>query len=447
MKKKVVSILLSCAMAATMFAGCGATEKVDTTTDTKEDTSEKADSDTSSTDTKTDTADGGADISGSLVIWDHTDQFAEPLKAVIAEFNKKYPDVTVETEIKTSDQYYNLLQTAMQAGETPDLFWTNGTATTQYESYVKQGLCMDISDKVDFSLYDDTQAMGIVTVDGKVYATPTAEVGGRCVYYNKDIFKELGLEVPKTFDEFEALLVKIAETDYTPIAFSASDPWEVLFQFEPVLSAMSSDFLEEYATKGHVAVNDERVVAAYNKMLDWADKGYYGTGYLGADGSGTVLAFSTGKAAMYIDGTWNIATIDENNPDLNYGAFQIPTPDGVVPFVGTSSCGYSVSADTENPDAALAFENFFASLEGQQIWISALNSIPCTTKITSESSVVNDIAKFDKQVESYYSILGYEADPDSDESPTNVWEQDQTKVFSRDLTPQEFVDELAELTK
>ena len=64
---------------------------------------------------------------------------------------------------------------------------------------------------------------------------------------------------------------------------------------------------------------------------------------------------------MCVEGTWNISTIDENNPELNYGAFQIPTEDGEQPMVGTNSCGYGVSATTENPDAALAFVNYFVS--------------------------------------------------------------------------------------
>lgn len=388
---------------------------------------------------------GDAEIGGKLVIWEHTAQFEQPLKEVIAGFNEKYPNVEVEYEIKTADQYYNLLQTAMQAGETPDLFWTNGTATTNMEAYVKQGRLMDLTDKVDFSLFDGTNAMSLVGVDDKIYASPTAEVGGRAVFYNKDIFKELGIEVPKKFSEFEAALEKINAADYLPISFSASDPWAILFQFEPVLAATALDWLDEYLDTGKAEVNDPRVVAAYEKMLEWADKGYYGPGYTGVDESGALLAFSKGEAAMCIEGTWNIQTIQENNPELNFGAFQLPTEDGTRPFVGTSSVGFSVSNDTQNADAALAFVNYFASLEGQTKWIKALDSIPCTTKIVSDNEVINEIAQYDVQTESYYSILGYlEADG---ESPRNVWEEDQTKVFSGGLTPQEFTDSLEALTK
>lgn len=435
--QKVLSLILAMSMMMMLIAGCSG--------DSKPTTSDQNNGNQSDQTTSGDNPTEDSKIGGKLVIWEHTAQFEEPLKAVISGFNKLYPNVKVEYQIKTSDQYYNLLQTTMQAGDTPDLFWTNGAATTNYESYIKQDLLMDITDKVDFSLFKDTSAMSLVTVEGKVYSTPTAEVGGRAVFYNKDIFNELGVEIPTTFSEFESILSKAKEADYLPISFSAADPWAVLFQFEPVLAAMSLDWLDEYLAKGDVAINDPRVIAAYDKMLEWADKGYYGPGYTGVDESGALLAFSKGEAAMCIEGTWNIQTIQENNPDLNFGAFQIPTQDGTVPFVGTSSVGFAVSKDTENPDAAIAFANYFASLEGQTAWILALNSIPCTSAIVSENAVINDIAKFDVQTESFYSILGYLEK--EGESPRNIWEEDQTKVFSGGLTPKEFTDQLEALTK
>ena len=117
MKKKVLSMALVSAMAVSLFGGV--------TVSAEE-----------------------SEIGGSLIIWEHTDQFTEPLKSVVEGFNELYPDVDVQIEVKTSDQYYNLLQTAMQAGETPDLFWTNGLATTHYKSYVDAGYLMDLTDVV-----------------------------------------------------------------------------------------------------------------------------------------------------------------------------------------------------------------------------------------------------------------------------------------------------------
>ena len=252
--------------------------------------------------------------------------------------------------------------------------------------------------------------------------------------------EELGLSIPKTFDEFEAMLPVIADAGYIPISFGAMDPWCCLFFFEPVLAGMSLEYTEEYLAGQKMALNDERCIAAMEKMVEWGDKGYYGVGYTGVDGSGSILAFSQGKAAMTIDGTWNIATITNNNPDLNYGAFQIPTADGKIPFVGTASNGWSINANTQNPETAIAFLNFFASLEGQTIWINTLDSIPCVSEIVSANPVVNDISHFDVMTESWYNIMVAQAA--EGEAPGQVWEEDQTKVFSKGLTVKEFLDDL-----
>lgn len=385
-----------------------------------------------------------AEVGGKLVIWEHTSQFEGAGKAVIEGFKAKYPNVEIDFQVKTSDQYYNLLATAIQAGEAPDLFWTNGTLTTNMAAYVEQGLLMDLTDVVDLSLFSES-TLKISKVNDRYWSSPTAEVGGRAAFYNKDIFEKLGLSIPKTFDEFEAMLKTIQDAGIIPIAFSGVDPWCGLFFFEPVLAGMNIDYIKEYMDGKAVAMNDPRVVAAQDKIVDWGKKGYFGVGYTGVDGSGAILAFSKGEAAMTVDGTWNIATISKNNPDLNYGAFQIPTADGVVPFVGTPSNGFSISATTKNPEAAIAFENYFASLEGQTLWIKTLDSIPSVSAIVSENPVVNDIAKFDIMLESWYNMLVAQAA--EGEAPGQVWEEDQTKVWSGGLTPQQLMDELQELEK
>ena len=72
----------------------------------------------------------------TLTVWEHTPQFEGSLKAVLDAFMAKNPDIAVEYEIKTPDQYYALLSTAVQAGEAPDVFWTNGNATTDLANLV-----------------------------------------------------------------------------------------------------------------------------------------------------------------------------------------------------------------------------------------------------------------------------------------------------------------------
>lgn len=375
---------------------------------------------------------------GKLMVWEHTPQFEEPLKQVIEAFEAQNPDIDVEYEIKTADQYYNLLATTIQAGEAPDLFWTNGTATSNYGSYASQGVLMDLTDKVDYSIYP-AAAIKLVDIDGKYYSTPGATADTRAVYYNKDIFDELDLSVPKTFEEFETNLQTILDAGYVPLALGGSFFWSTLFTYEPILAAMEPDWLQA-AAKGEASVNDPRVAGVWEKMIEWGEKGYFGAGYLGVDEGGQLLAFSKGEAAMTITGSWNVSTFASNNPDLNYGAFQLPTKDGTSPMIVTYACGFAVSDNTKYPEAAVKFAQFLASVEGQAIWVKALNGVPGLSEVVSEDPVIAEMTQHDIQVESFYSILGDFASEDG--NPRQIMEEDATKVLSGSLTAEEFLNSL-----
>lgn len=182
----------------------------------------------------------------------------------------------VEYEIKDGDTYYSLLTTAIQSGEAPDLFWTNGTATTNMQDYVKNDVLMDISN-LDFSALTE-DSMKLATINDTVYSVPWLTMDTRACFYNKDLFAENGWEIPTKFSEFEALLEKQKGAGIIPISFSPTSFGSVLFIFEPVLSAMDPAYtkgLSDYSVK----LTDQPAKDALNKLIEWADKGYYGENY------------------------------------------------------------------------------------------------------------------------------------------------------------------------
>lgn len=122
--KKLFALLLAVVLVFSLFA-CTAGGKTETPAEST-DASAATPAEETKTDAPAETTGETGEIGGKLVIWEHNSSFEDALKAVIEGFNEKYPNVEVEYSVKTSDQYYNLLQTAMQANECPDLFWTNG---------------------------------------------------------------------------------------------------------------------------------------------------------------------------------------------------------------------------------------------------------------------------------------------------------------------------------
>lgn len=379
------------------------------------------------------------EISGSITVWEHEYSFEEALKAVIEGFQEKYPNVEVDYEIKASD-YQQVLATALQSGEGPDLFWTNGTATDIMPGYVKNGMVADISDSVDFSLMTD-DAMKLSTVDDKQYSVPWLTMDTRACFYNKDIFEENGWEVPGTFSEFEELLAKIKEAGITPISQCYGD-WSLLFIWEPVMSAYDPEYtrgLDDYTSKA----DGPGASGSLQKLVDWADAGYFGENWLGVISSDDeVLGFTTGNSAMMIGGTWNISTIDQNNPDLNYGAFAIPAEDGTAGLVGTAANGFSINANTKNMEAAEAFASYCASKEGQTAWVQTIGGVSASPEIESAHPVAQEISvSGDGNIfRSWQNVLTTYATTDTADT---VWSEDILKVMSKEITVDDMMADVA----
>ena len=379
------------------------------------------------------------EISGSITVWEHEYSFEEALKAVIEGFQEKYPNVEVDYEIKASD-YQQVLATALQSGEGPDLFWTNGTATDIMPGYVKNGMVADISDSVDFSLMTD-DAMKLSTVDDKQYSVPWLTMDTRACFYNKDIFEENGWEVPGTFSEFEDLLSKIKEAGITPISQCYCD-WSLLFIWEPVMSAYDPEYtrgLDDYTSKA----DGPGASGSLQKLVDWADAGYFGDNWLGVISSDDeVLGFTTGNSAMMIGGTWNISTIDQNNPDLNYGAFAIPAEDGTAGLVGTAANGFSINANTKNMEAAEAFASYCASKEGQTAWVQTIGGVSASPEIESAHPVAQEISvSGDGNIfRSWQNVLTTYATTDTADT---VWSEDILKVMSKEITVDDMMADVA----
>lgn len=429
--RKVVAMLSVIAMTGTMLAGCSSSPAKNSG-DTKTEASQDAG--------RSKTTDTGSDISGTITVWEHAYSFEDSLKKVIDGFKKQYPNVDVKYEIKDGQEYYGILSTAIQSGDGPDLFWTNGTATSNMTDYVKNGVCYDLTSAVDYKLFDDS-AMNLTKVDGKSYSIPWLTLDTRAVYYNKDMFEKNGWQLPKTFTEFQNLLVTIKAAGITPISLCGQDPYCLLFAFEPLLAAYDVNYtkgLSDYS----VSATDKPVKDTLTMMLDWADKGYFGDNWLGvADNNAQILAFTSGKAAMDIAGSWDAATISQNNPDLKFGAFEIPSEDGTTGLVGTPANGFSVNSASKNLKAATAFANYCASLEAQTIWVQSQGAVSASKDIEASSEIAKEISGYGNGnlYRSWQNVLSTYS---TDGKAATIFGNDFPPVFAKILSTDDFLKEI-----
>lgn len=378
-------------------------------------------------------------VSGSLLIWEHDYSYEEGIEALIEGFNELYPDVEITYLIRGDGDYDSLLKTALQSGDGPDIFWTNGTATSTMPDLVDNGMIVDLTDVVDMSFISE-DALNVATVDEGIYNVPWMQMDTRTCYYNKDMFEQNGWEIPTTFSEFVTLMETIYNSGTTPVSM-ALDSWCLLFAYEPILAGYDHEYCEGLSDYS-VSATDTPVREAMQLMVDWAEAGYYGDNWTGVlDSSSQILAFTTGNAAMFIDGSWDASNISMNNPGLNYGAFAIPSEDGTTGLVGTEAPGFSINTESQNMEAAELFMNYCASKEGQTAWIQAIGGVPSTTEIESSSEIIQEISDSGNgnTYRSWQNVLSNYSD---ESEASNIWADDFTKIFTGEMTVDELCDEI-----
>ncbi|MFA7109165.1 MAG: extracellular solute-binding protein, partial [Sphaerochaetaceae bacterium] len=240
-------------------------------------------------------------------------------------FSKLYPNVTFENTFYTQGtDYFPQLQTALNSGELPDIIMGNPSI---YPELIDNGYAMDLTDNAAIKGLKLTQAdLGDCSYKGKVYSFPV-DFKTWGVFYNKDIFNELGLEVPTTASELEEVSRKIEAAGYDVWADWYKNGASVDIQTRTVIwtrAAQNGDYdIFEQLMSGNKKLADY----PYQKeALDsWATRLKFNRNdALSNSQDQAVELFVNGKCAMFFMGSWCIGDIvskASGNPDFNYDFF------------------------------------------------------------------------------------------------------------------------------
>ncbi|MEM6306925.1 MAG: ABC transporter substrate-binding protein, partial [Pseudomonadota bacterium] len=144
------------------------------------------------------------------------------MEGMAAEFDAMHPSLTVELEIVDREAWKTQIRNALTANA-PDV--VNWYAANRMLPYVNAGLFMDITDMYDNGDLPGLDAVrGALTIDGKAYGVPyTYYQWG--IYYREDIFNELGLEEPATFEQELANCEKIVASGRACYAIGTKFLW------------------------------------------------------------------------------------------------------------------------------------------------------------------------------------------------------------------------------
>lgn len=312
-------------------------------------------------------------------------------EATAADFMAANPNVTIEVSAIQNEEMDGKLQTAMNSGDSPDIFFARGGK--KLADVVDAGMAMDITDK----LTDETKAnvkegaFDAFKIDGKIYGMPVSVLPGG-IYYSKDLFAQAGItETPTSMDELNAAIDKLKAAGIQPIALGAKDAWPAAhWYYFFALRECSQDVFTKAPAEGDYS--DPCWLKAGEDLQELAGTEPFNDGFLttsaqqGAGSSAGLVA--NHKAAMELMGAWNVGVIADLTPDkkplADLGWFPFPAVDGGEgdpnALMGGVD-GWSCAADA--PKECVDFLNFFMQTEYQEKYAEAFQTIPANVEAQS----------------------------------------------------------------
>ena len=255
------------------------------------------------------------------------------MKKLISDFNAEHKD-TIEIQGTTLDwgvPFYTKVQTSAAVGEGPDVM-------TYHASRIPLAVSQNVLSEITA---DDMKTMGLseasfatapweaVHVDGKQYAVPF-DTHPIVLYYNKDKLAAAGLigddGLPKGLnglDNFNAALQKLKD-DGNKYAISNVTA-DGSFVFRTIYSLLCQQG-GSVGSDGAWITGDNagKLAKSVGVIADWV-KDEYTPSY--TDYPTTVALFTSGDAAMMINGVWEVPTMTDLNKAgklFNWGAIELP---------------------------------------------------------------------------------------------------------------------------
>lgn len=364
LNKKAIAGLSAAALLAGLAAGCGSSGDKDAA-------GASAGAGASPAATKAAASDKQVTLT---VLTDNTAEQVGVAKAYADAYTKKYPNVKFEMETRPGGgEGDNIVKTRLSTGDMTDVFFYNAGSLMQ--ALRPADNMADLTNEPEqVNIMDSFKTT--VTVNGKIYGVPTAGTMGGGWFYNKKVFKDLGLSVPKTWDELLANNEKIKAAGITPVIGTYKDDWtsQLIFLADYYnVQQANPQFAQDFTANKLKFASDPAGLRSFEKLSEINKKGYLNKDFISTTYDAGLKMLAEGKGAQYPMLTFALPAIQQNFPDKmdDIGFFAQPgdsaDKNGLTVWMPTAAYAYSKSKNIEEAKKFLAFigsTEGVASLEG-----------------------------------------------------------------------------------
>jgi raffinose/stachyose/melibiose transport system substrate-binding protein len=343
--------------------------------------------------TSDDSEGGGGEA--TLTLMAITDQ-QEAWDQAIAKFEKANPGIKIKPSYQAIDALQSTLRTRLGSGTAPDLFtvWPGNGNSMAVAQVAPTGGLADLSDQSWVSRVPGN-LKELLGLDGKVVMwTPgSAVIGG---VYNKPVFKQAGVKIPKTWDEMLAACDKLKAAGKIPIAVGNQTPWVtqlIDYAIAPSTAFVEDPELAENMLAGEATFADSGWRDVLERYLELSERGCYQPNPNGTTLERQEALVASGKAGMAVHISTIASTIAQNAKNSSdIAMFPFPANDepGDLKIPAGLSSGIGVSAKSKNADAAKKFVEFLGEAENTRTFAEANQNIPIDVE---EDTEVNPLVK------------------------------------------------------
>lgn len=360
--KKVISLLMAIAVLMTLAVACGKSGGTDTTATTT----------TAGTQAGVKTTEAPKPVTIEVTSMMVQEDRQNLMNKTIEKLNQKFPHITVKhNAIKSGEPYNQAIKLAFSSGQGLDIVYLDDANQQMLKDYI-----MDLTDIVLERKWLEKQVPGAIEYNnrrtpGKYYSVPFC-MAPMAVYYNKNIFNELGLKPPTNLDELNDILAKVKAAGYIPFEVCGMQPYNLNWIMEGIMyGSVPLEHITKWYYLQETTPEYKKAFKEAAQLIDeWIKKGYFREDVMSLDYKDVTTLFAQGKTAMAVDGDWNLNGYESSN--FPVGIFAFPRKDTSLPLTITNSSdnAWALNKDLspEKKQAAIEFIDIFMDPEVAKMW-------------------------------------------------------------------------------
>lgn len=298
----------------------------------------------------------------------------EGINAVAAAVEEKL-NVAISIDLRPGGtEGDNVVKTRLATGDMDDLcFYNSGSL------FKALNPGQHFADLTDEPLADNIldSFKPCVSVDGRLYGVPAGTTTGGGWLYNKSVYADLGLSVPKTWSELLENCEKIKAAGKTAVIGSYKDTWTsqlILLADYYNVQAQAPTFADDFTANKAKFATTPAALRSFEKLQEIFENGYMNKDFLATTYETAQKMLVEGTGAHYPMLTFVLANMKANYPEQVNDIGFFAQPGDSADMNGATIWmpgGLYVNKDSEKLEAAIQWVSYFVSPEGVADYMSA----------------------------------------------------------------------------